>query len=262
VIAAILRAQLLSMRMGGRGRWLSLFTGIAWYGIWVIAACAVYMGVSGAEAQQLRTLLPLGALGICAYWQFMPILSASMGSSLDMRKLMVYPMPHRRLFLVEVLLRVTTGAEMIMVLTGAIAGLFRNPLVHNSWLGIPAMMLYIAFNVLLASGTRSLLERLLAGIKPPIYLTPVTTDRNVAQEWLKRFEGAGLDGVIAKELDAAYQQWVLAQQYPVQMQQLVNQAVGLIPKTGTTDTTGSQTTYGGGFNLSGSIPGLGFPLSF
>jgi hypothetical protein len=65
-----------------------------------------------------------------------------------------------------------------------------------------------------------------------------------------------------KQLDAAYQQWVLAQQYPVQMQGLLNQAVGLIPKTGTTDTTGSQTTYGGGFNLSGSIPGLGFPLSF
>jgi ATP-dependent DNA ligase len=49
------------------------------------------------------------------------------------------------------------------------------------------------------------LERLLARVKPPIYLTPVTTDRSIAQEWLKRFEGAGLDGVIAKALGAAYQ---------------------------------------------------------
>lgn len=49
------------------------------------------------------------------------------------------------------------------------------------------------------------LEQLLARVKPPIYLTPVTTDRKLAQEWLTRFEGAGLDGVIAKELDAAYQ---------------------------------------------------------
>jgi ATP-dependent DNA ligase len=43
------------------------------------------------------------------------------------------------------------------------------------------------------------LESLLARVKPPIYLTPVTTDRSIAQKWLKRFEGAGLDGVIAKE---------------------------------------------------------------
>lgn len=64
------------------------------------------------------------------------------------------------------------------------------------------------------------------------------------------------------QLDAAYQQWLLAQQYPVQMQQLLNQTVGLIPKTGTTNTTGSTTQYGGGFNLSGTLPIPGFPLSF
>ena len=105
MIAAILRAQLLSMRMGGRGRLLGLITGLAWYGIWVIVACAAYLGVAGASAQQLARWLPLGALGICVYWQVMPILSASMGSALDMRKLMVYPVPHRKLFQVEVLLR-------------------------------------------------------------------------------------------------------------------------------------------------------------
>ena len=57
----------------------------------------------------------------------MPILSASMGSSLDMRKLLVYPVPHGKLFQVEVLLRLTTGVEMLMVLAGGVAGLFRNP---------------------------------------------------------------------------------------------------------------------------------------
>jgi hypothetical protein len=51
------------------------------------------------------------------------------------------------------------------------------------------------------------------------------------------------------QLDAAYQQWQLAQQYPIQMQQLLNSAVQLIPQTGTTKTTGSQTSYGGGFDL-------------
>jgi hypothetical protein len=62
------------------------------------------------------------------------------------------------------------------------------------------------------------------------------------------------------QLDAAYQQWLLAQQYPIQMQNLLNQTVGLIPKTGTTNTTGSQTAESGGFNLSGAIPGTSFSI--
>ena len=41
--------------------------------------------------------------------------------------------------------------------------------------------------------------------KPPLYLTPVTRDRAEAEEWLQQFEGAGLDGVIAKLEDAPYQ---------------------------------------------------------
>ena len=49
------------------------------------------------------------------------------------------------------------------------------------------------------------LERLLAHTKPPIYLTPVTRDRVRASEWLSQFEGAGLDGVMAKPEGATYE---------------------------------------------------------
>ena len=52
---------------------------------------------------------------------------------------------------------------------------------------------------------RVLLEQALAEAKPPIHLTPMTRDPAVASEWLARFEGAGLDGVIAKPEHAAYQ---------------------------------------------------------
>ncbi|MEO5703459.1 MAG: ATP-dependent DNA ligase [Candidatus Limnocylindrales bacterium] len=53
---------------------------------------------------------------------------------------------------------------------------------------------------------RARLEAALAGIaKPPVHLTPATTDRVLAADWFKRFEGAGLDGVIAKRLDGTYQ---------------------------------------------------------
>jgi ATP-dependent DNA ligase len=55
------------------------------------------------------------------------------------------------------------------------------------------------------SERRALLERVLGSLTPPIYLTPVTRDPTVASEWLARFEGAGLDGVIAKPADGAYQ---------------------------------------------------------
>jgi len=49
------------------------------------------------------------------------------------------------------------------------------------------------------------LESVLRGAEPPIHLTPATTDRATAADWFDRFEGAGLDGVIAKRLDAPYQ---------------------------------------------------------
>ena len=84
-----------------------------------------------------------------------------MGSALDMRKLMVYPVPHARLFQVEVLLRLTTGIEMLMVLAGSVAGMFHRSAAMG-WLALPAVLIYVVFNLLLASGTRSLLERLLS----------------------------------------------------------------------------------------------------
>jgi ATP-dependent DNA ligase len=52
---------------------------------------------------------------------------------------------------------------------------------------------------------RTRLENALSGGRPPVHLTPATTDRAIAGDWFARFEGAGLDGVIAKRLDAPYQ---------------------------------------------------------
>jgi ATP-dependent DNA ligase len=74
---------------------------------------------------------------------------------------------------------------------------------------------FVAFDAIAADGRdlreapqeerRSQLERLLATSRPSIYLTPMTRDRDQAAEWLARFEGAGLDGVMAKPLDLPYQ---------------------------------------------------------
>jgi ATP-dependent DNA ligase len=52
---------------------------------------------------------------------------------------------------------------------------------------------------------RALLESALAGATPPVYLTPATADRAVAADWFHRFEGAGLDGVMAKQASGLYE---------------------------------------------------------
>jgi ATP-dependent DNA ligase len=52
---------------------------------------------------------------------------------------------------------------------------------------------------------REALERVLADAAPPIHLTPATRDTATARRWFEQFEGAGLDGLIAKPLDLTYQ---------------------------------------------------------
>ncbi|MGH8979099.1 MAG: ATP-dependent DNA ligase [Acidimicrobiia bacterium] len=77
---------------------------------------------------------------------------------------------------------------------------------------IPAS--YVAFD-LLALGAdswcersfrerRAQLETELAGVEAPIHVTPATLDRDTAEDWFHRFEGAGFDGVVAKPLDGTY----------------------------------------------------------
>jgi ATP-dependent DNA ligase len=74
---------------------------------------------------------------------------------------------------------------------------------------------FVAFDALAADGQdlrgqpqserRERLERLLARARPPIHLTPMTHDLSKAAEWLSRFEGAGLDGIVVKHADQIYE---------------------------------------------------------
>ncbi len=52
---------------------------------------------------------------------------------------------------------------------------------------------------------RGTLERAFAGAAPPVHVTPITRDEGVARAWFERFEGAGLDGLIAKRAELTYQ---------------------------------------------------------
>jgi ATP-dependent DNA ligase len=74
---------------------------------------------------------------------------------------------------------------------------------------------FIAFDLLALDDTdlcqqpfvqrRAALEEALAQVRSPLHLTPATTDRDLARQWFDQFEGAGLDGLIAKPLDGTYQ---------------------------------------------------------
>lgn len=52
---------------------------------------------------------------------------------------------------------------------------------------------------------RARLVQLLSKAQPPVHVTPATTDRVQAEDWFRRFEGAGLDGVMAKSVSGTYQ---------------------------------------------------------
>jgi ATP-dependent DNA ligase len=78
---------------------------------------------------------------------------------------------------------------------------------------IPASMVFFD---LLCEGNRDLrgvtfqkrrqaLERLIASAAPPLHLTPATRDPGIAADWFRRFEGAGLDGVMAKPVNGTYE---------------------------------------------------------
>jgi ABC-2 type transport system permease protein len=141
-----------------------LFTGILttiWYG--VFAYFAVLAGILLSRPTEVATfhnLLPAALLLVFLYWQVIPVLLTSMGASLDLRKLLVYPIPRRALFVIEVILRVTTAVEMLLILTGAAIGLFFNPAVPH-WAPL-SLVVFVIFNLFCSTGIRDLLARLLA----------------------------------------------------------------------------------------------------
>lgn len=165
-VLAVLWAQwrsLLNLRTGERlaGRLLATALAVLWYSLWALLAVGAALLLSRPRQAELASLIPWGLMLVMLYWQMAPIVTASLGASLDLKKLLVYPVPEGKLFLAEVLLRLTTGLEMMLVLGGVAVGLLRNPAVPG-WAPLLALPLYALFNLLTAAGLRSLLERLLA----------------------------------------------------------------------------------------------------
>jgi len=159
----ILEAQWRTLRNGpaGGARIASLILWLLWYGMWAGVALLAEVHAASADRTSLTVLLPWAMLGLTFFWQVAPFLTTNLGASLSLRKLLLYPIPERDLFAVELLLRLGTAAECLLVLAGLGAGLLRNSLVPL-WAPLPALLLFAVLNLFLGVGLRSLMERLLA----------------------------------------------------------------------------------------------------
>ncbi len=131
---------------------------LLWYGVFVFFGGMAAWILPHAPVGELRRFLPAGLLGLLIFWQVFPVMTMSSGWSLELNKLLVYPIHPRTLFLVEVLLRLTTAPEAVFVLMGGIIGLQRHPAIHGVW---PlTLLLFLPFNLLLSLAIREWMLRL------------------------------------------------------------------------------------------------------
>ena len=155
---AILWAQWRSMRnfLPRRGVGWTAIAGLIWYCLWVAVAFAVMLLTSSPLSTSLAGVFLL----IFLYWQVVPVLMASSGASLDLRKLQAYPIPTSQLFWLETMLRVTAALEVILVLFGAGIGIMRNPTLQ-AWNAL-GLVPFAIFNLMLGVGLRDTIGRILA----------------------------------------------------------------------------------------------------
>lgn len=146
------------MRANKGGLVLKWLMGLVWYGMWVLGSVAAGYVVSGRVPMGIvERALPGALFLVFFFWQLFPILLASQGAFLDLRRLLVYPIPEGQMFALEVALRVTTAVEMLLVCAGLMVGLWCNPEVRV-WAPL-VILVFMVFNLFLATGIKALMER-------------------------------------------------------------------------------------------------------
>jgi hypothetical protein len=144
---------------GRRGLLLSLSVSLIWHGLWIAAAVGSAIIPSFVGFGEIEKALPGLLFMVMAYWQLAPLLTMSLGVSLQMRNVAIYPISTGTLFAIECLLRLGTGSEMVLLLCGLFIGLSRAGSPHTLELAL-AFTLFLAFNVLLSAGIRTSVERI------------------------------------------------------------------------------------------------------
>ena len=161
-IRAIVWAQFRTLRnylpRTGWGAILLTFLSLLWYGLFIGLGGLLGVILPKAPFSLLREFLPAGLLGLLIFWQVFPLMTLTSGWSLELNKLLVYPIHTSTLFLVEVLLRLTTAPEAVFLLLGLVIGLQRHPAIHGIW--ALALLLFLPFNLFLSLAIREWMLRL------------------------------------------------------------------------------------------------------
>jgi len=152
------RHSLSSSKADGGAR-ASATLALFWYSLWVVAALALAVLPNWIGTEDLETALPGLFLFVMGYWQLTPLLTLSLGVSIDMRRTMIYPIGLPMLFAVECLLRLATAAEMVIVLMGLWVGFATAGSMSQVHLAA-GFGLFILLNVFLSAAIRNFVERI------------------------------------------------------------------------------------------------------
>ncbi len=125
---------------------------LLWYGVYAALAVFLVLELRDVPLVQLREWTPVALLAVFLFWQLVPLFTLSSGWSLQLNKLQIYPVGNDALFGIEVILRLTTAPEMIIVLAGACIGLLRHP--EIPFLFPLFLLLFVPFNLFLSLGIR------------------------------------------------------------------------------------------------------------
>ncbi|MGA2595442.1 MAG: hypothetical protein ABSH09_00380 [Bryobacteraceae bacterium] len=162
---AILWAQFRGMRnslprSNKLGLAFTIIVGVIWYGIFTIVALGAAALMSRqSEMATIARILPGGLMLVYLYWLALPMLLASKGSSLELSKLLVYPIPPAEFFLLEMLLRLSSGIEPLILVMGAFIGLCLNRAVP-AW--APAsLIIFLLFTVFSVTALHDVIGRLM-----------------------------------------------------------------------------------------------------
>ncbi len=162
---AILWAQFRSMRnrlprSNKLGLAFTILIGILWYGMFTAGAFgAALLMANESEMATIERILPGGLMLVYLYWLAIPVLLASKGSSLELSKLVVYPIPSSEFFRLEMLLRLSAGLEPLIIVAGAFIGLCLNRAIP-AW-APAAIIVFVLFTVFSATGLHDLIGRLM-----------------------------------------------------------------------------------------------------
>lgn len=160
-IQAILWAQFRTVRnylpRTSFGAALVWILGGAWYCLVAVIAAGLAGSLPHVPAHELPRSLAMMLLFLLLFWQIFPLMTLNSGWSLDLSRLLIYPIRERTLFAIEVLLRITSALEALILLAGIIIGLLRHP-------RVPALfplllLLYVPLNLFLSLAVRETVLR-------------------------------------------------------------------------------------------------------